>query len=169
MSGCNGFFVKIMGETRVFLFIYRGWMMNSSTNSSINLYSVGVSGFRYPFNKDSLFSVGWPFLKQTSQFSFYPRWNQQKIGRHSQKWSDFFSKIVLWNLCRAWKGIPLWRGMMVIHMLTWGNSHEIKVENISRTSPTSKYQLVGAEPRPCCSFAHRLVGKTVIHCLFAHH
>lgn len=31
-------------------------MINSSTNSSINLYSAGVKGFRYPFNKDSLFS-----------------------------------------------------------------------------------------------------------------
>ena len=29
--------------------------------------------------------------------------------------------------------------------------------------------LVGAQPRPYCSFARHLVGKIVIHCTFAHH
>ena len=44
-------------------------MINSSTNSSINLYSAGVKGFRYPFNKDSLFSGR---MTSSSQFSFDP-------------------------------------------------------------------------------------------------
>ena len=31
------------------------------------------------------------------------------------------------------------------------------------------YQLVGAQPPPCCSFARHLVGKMAIFFSFAHH